>query len=356
MTMIRLYVLTACLSLASMTLPAQENDSPYAAFGDTTRTLDCRHADYARFDVPAILDDGTSATLVFDFPRGIAELKDEAGCVLSTDSLPEHLRAIFLSADPKATDYPHVSAYAYCMGNPINIIDPWGLDNVFLNNQGRVVRVVPNGSNMITVIHPNGVAHALSDYDISSVWGLGLNNGQNRQIVANVAGYYGRQVGVSGIVVTDHSMNSLASYDRGSCEILIGPYQNGHVNTQLNDKYNLMNILLHEEFHKVAVKESKVSAFVNHAGIVLQTMKHKSFRQGTKEYRNGQVGQFSQMVMNAYYNKKGDKESALMLLKQFNSSGLGYQLDFDINKRIVFVNGEYYVKYKQGNPNTGNLE
>ena len=43
MTMIRLYILTACLSLASMTLPAQENDSPYAMFGDTTRTLDCRH-------------------------------------------------------------------------------------------------------------------------------------------------------------------------------------------------------------------------------------------------------------------------------------------------------------------------
>lgn len=308
MTMIRLYVLTACLSLASMTLLAQENDSPYVIFGDTTRTLDCRHADYARFDVPVIIDDGTSATLVFDFPHGKAVLKDEAGCVLSTDTLSEHLQAIFLSADPKATDYPHVSAYAYCMGNPINIIDPWGLDNVFLNNQGRVVRVVPNGSNMITVIHPNG------------------------------------------------GMNSLASYNRGSDEISIGPYQNGHVSYHLNDKYDLMNILLHEEFHKVAAKESKVSAFVNHAGIVLQTMKHKSFRQGTKEYRNGQVGQFSQMVMNAYYNKKGDKESALMLLKQFNSSGLGYQLDFDMNKRIVFVNGEYYVKYKQGNPNTGNLE
>lgn len=154
--MIRLCILTACLSLASMTLPAQENDSPYAAFGDTTRTLDCRHADYARYEVPVILDDGTSAMLVFDIPNRMAELKDEAGCVLSTDSLPEHQQAIFLSADPKATDYPHVSAYAYCMGNPINIIDPWGLDNVFLNDQGRVVRVVPNGSNMITVIHPNG--------------------------------------------------------------------------------------------------------------------------------------------------------------------------------------------------------
>ena len=113
--------------------PVSAEASPYAAFGDTTRTLDCRHADYARYEVPVILDDETSATLVFDFPRGKAVLKDEAGCVLSTDSLPEHLQAIFLSADPKATDYPHVSAYAYCMGSPVNVIDPDGQKIVFIN-------------------------------------------------------------------------------------------------------------------------------------------------------------------------------------------------------------------------------
>ena len=123
------------MPLASMTLPAQENDSPYVIFGDTTRTLDCRHADYARFDVPVILDDGTFATLIFDFPRGIAELKDEEGRVLATDTLPKHLQAIFLSVDPKASDYPHVSPYAYCMGNPVNAIDPMGLNPIF-NSKG----------------------------------------------------------------------------------------------------------------------------------------------------------------------------------------------------------------------------
>ena len=82
--MIRFYVLTACLSLASMTLLAQENDSPYVIFGDTTRTLDCRHADYARFDVPVVLDDGSSAMLTLDIAIHLAELKDEEGRVLAT--------------------------------------------------------------------------------------------------------------------------------------------------------------------------------------------------------------------------------------------------------------------------------
>ena len=125
MTMRRLFALITYLAVVSTSMLAQVSNSPYAMFGDTTRTLDIRHS-VTSFDVPVILDDGTSATLVFDFPRGIAELKDEAGCVLSTDSLPEHLRAIFLSADPKATDYPHVSAYAYCMGNPVVFIDTNG--------------------------------------------------------------------------------------------------------------------------------------------------------------------------------------------------------------------------------------
>lgn len=122
MTMRRLFALITYLAVVSTSMLAQVSNSPYAMFGDTTRTLDIRHS-VTSFDVPVILDDGTSATLAFDIPNRRAELKDEAGRVLTTDTLPEHLQAIFLSVDPKATDYPHVSAYAYCMGNPVVFID-----------------------------------------------------------------------------------------------------------------------------------------------------------------------------------------------------------------------------------------
>ena len=118
----RLFALITYLAVVSTSMLAQVSNSPYAMFGDTTRTLDIRHS-VTSFDVPVILDDGTSATLAFDIPNRRAELKDEAGRVLTTDTLLEHLQAIFLSVDPKATDYPHVSAYAYCMGNPVVFID-----------------------------------------------------------------------------------------------------------------------------------------------------------------------------------------------------------------------------------------
>ncbi len=134
MTMRRLFALITYLAVVSTSMLAQVSNSPYAMFGDTTRTLDIRHS-VTSFDVPVILDDGTSATLAFDIPNRRAELKDEAGRVLTTDTLLEHLQAIFLSVDPKATDYPHVSAYAYCMGNPINAIDPDGRKIIFVNGK-----------------------------------------------------------------------------------------------------------------------------------------------------------------------------------------------------------------------------
>ena len=119
-----------CIPLAGQgqTVPSaassqKMNECPYALFGDSTRTLDCQPLEMSSYDIPVVLDDGSSAMLTLDIPNDLAELKDEEGRVLATDTLPKHLQAIFLSVDPKASDYPHVSPYAYCMGNPVVFID-----------------------------------------------------------------------------------------------------------------------------------------------------------------------------------------------------------------------------------------
>ena len=44
---------------------------------------------------------------------------------------------IWLSPDPMQLKYPHVSSYAYCMGNPVRLIDPNGRDIVVPNVQDR---------------------------------------------------------------------------------------------------------------------------------------------------------------------------------------------------------------------------
>jgi RHS repeat-associated protein len=44
----------------------------------------------------------------------------------------------FLTIDPLATKYPWISPYAYCLNNPVNAIDPFGMDIYFMNEEGRM--------------------------------------------------------------------------------------------------------------------------------------------------------------------------------------------------------------------------
>jgi RHS repeat-associated protein len=43
----------------------------------------------------------------------------------------------WLSVDPLSDKYPSTSAYMYCSGNPVKLIDPNGLDTAFADNQAR---------------------------------------------------------------------------------------------------------------------------------------------------------------------------------------------------------------------------
>ncbi len=47
------------------------------------------------------------------------------------------LHGSFISSDPKAKDYPHLSPYSYCASDPVNFIDPTGEDiAVLLHDEG----------------------------------------------------------------------------------------------------------------------------------------------------------------------------------------------------------------------------
>ena len=49
---------------------------------------------------------------------------------------------IWLSPDPMQLKYPHVSSYAYCMGNPVKLIDPDGRDyHVYIDEKTNTIRI-----------------------------------------------------------------------------------------------------------------------------------------------------------------------------------------------------------------------
>lgn len=109
--------------------------SPYAMFGDKSKMLEAKSD-----PVPSIYRVGVQSTngvnlyADFDLNKGLATLYDAEGNILRQDSIGENTKAMFTTIDPHAESYYHLSPYSYCGGNPINRIDPTGMD-WYQNNQ-----------------------------------------------------------------------------------------------------------------------------------------------------------------------------------------------------------------------------
>jgi hypothetical protein len=50
----------------------------------------------------------------------------------------------FTSVDDLAEKFPYISGYAYCSNNPVNRIDPDGMDDYEVNSSGKVVNRIEN--------------------------------------------------------------------------------------------------------------------------------------------------------------------------------------------------------------------
>ena len=67
------------------------------------------------------------------------------------------LSGLFLSVDPLADKYPSISPYAYCVWNPVRLVDPDGCDIWELDNEGNVVnRTTDNERDVFYIVDENG--------------------------------------------------------------------------------------------------------------------------------------------------------------------------------------------------------
>ena len=129
-----LKIITMMIFLMSICIKVSAQ-SPYAMFGDNSKMLEAK-----REFVPSIYRVGVQSTngvnlyADFDMNKGIATLYDVEGNILRQDSISENTKAMFTTIDPHAESYYHLSPYSYCGGNPVNRIDPTGMD-WYQNNQ-----------------------------------------------------------------------------------------------------------------------------------------------------------------------------------------------------------------------------
>ena len=324
--------------------------------GSTSYITDAK-ANIAQFDAylpyGELLVDEHSSSEEMPYKFNGKELDQETGLYYYGARYMNPRTSLWYGVDPLAEKYQLTGSYVYCSDNPVKIIDIDGNDELYINNYGKIIKFVDNKSNNIVIVDPNGGKKYFSDFDISSGV-FGWSNGANRQIIANVTGYYARKAGVLGLVgaVGSKSGQAFAYYSHDDRGIWVTPGENGKPNNLLSNKYNLMNTLKHENYHK---EDHDKGLYVNHylhASVVERASKDFTFSKTSLEYKKAQAGYFSQLAMAAYYQPDGNsKNDVLKLINKFNATNKGgIHLDFEkgSKKMIITINKvEYQLNYPE---------
>lgn len=202
--------------------------------------------------------------------------------------------------DQLAEKSQNMTPYHFCHNNPMNRIDPDGRDDYF-NSSGAFLYSTSSGSN----VYVNNVM----------ITNVPLNSQSSRQAVANVMGYYAKEVGISyyargGRSIGDSPIGTvgLADFGEGSDAKLAHTrgddiHVNKHgnkLNPILYDKYNIMSTLEHEKYHKEARhgREENLTSIV-HADIYAKQISSGTFLKTTQDYQKKIIGSFIKFLISA---------------------------------------------------------
>ena len=260
--------------------------------------------------------------------------------------------SLWYGVDPLAEKYQASGSYLYCRQNPVRRVDVDGNDEVHINGDGRIVKVINDHSAYITIVDPKGNRHSLSSYNISPYF-LGIGRGDNRQIVANIAGYYAKQAGVHGLVGAkgNEILGIFANYDYSDKGIWLQPSNSdGTVDRWLDNKYNLMNTLQHEYFHKLDDQRNAYKNHLLHASVDERASRTRTFAHTSGKWKLNVAAEFSEYVMNAYYQpNENTKADVMNLIDKFNRNNTGnIFLKFNPDARTMDIkinNLEKTIKY-----------
>ena len=111
----------------------------------------------------------------------------------------------FLSIDTNAENYPDISPYAYCYGNPINIIDPLGTDTVHVDFDGYQIDPIKQGGEDVMFV---------TSFPELVVTGSFPNSASDATPVKNKAGRKRWRLGNGDTAEWDSLHGELEVYDR----------------------------------------------------------------------------------------------------------------------------------------------
>ena len=160
------------------------------------------------------------------------------------------------------------------------------------------------------------------------------------KIVSNILKYYAMQLGIFNVEIAKSiGRSDVPAFTDESGVILVNQTREGTVNSLFDNKYNLMNVLVHERLHQ---EDYGGKGYLGHAKVYLAGILHSTFKETSFIYKKAMYKSMSAYILMAYMaGNAQQKQQAVELIKQFNTSGLGITLKMDTEMGSIIGNKGY---------------
>ena len=305
--------------------------------GSTSYITDAK-ANVAQFDAylpyGELLVDEHSSTEEMPYKFNGKEFDEETGLYYYGARYMNPRTSLWYGMDPLTEKYPEISSYIYCHNNPVKLMDNDGADD-FFNSSGYYVK--SSGQTNIIYIVVGG--------NIVPVTKLNLTSKANRQTVANVVGYYASKIGISYYAKGGHPVGNnpkgtvgLSDYSKPSDvtlafnqgnDVFINRHNN-KISELLSNIYNFMNVLVHENKHKMMGHGNTRITNYQHAEVYFAQISHSSFSKTTSEFKETVLNSMTFYLRNAIVQNGVNDDRVYSLIKETNLKvkKYGYSLSF----------------------------